>query len=319
MRATATTADTASVRRLDSWRDVLRDVFIELECEQLGAGAFSGSILAQGLGPLVVSEVTATPHRVVRSQQAVARGQEDHFYVGAPLTPGVRIEQGRRAADLLPGDLALYDTARPYTLSLTGLSRIAVWKIPRPFLLMRAPGIEACTAVRVSGASGLGATVSEYLTLAARRAPELTAQESAALAVSLGDLLAAALAARAPDDPSAVADAHFERAKAYIEENLARPTLRPADVAAAVGYSTRQLSRLFAIEGTTIARYVLHRRLAVCARELTRPQAAHKTITQIAFDTGFTGGAHFSRAFRRHFGVAPRDYRADGLLPDRSL
>jgi AraC-like DNA-binding protein len=298
------------VRGLDHWREALCRSFIELECEQLGNGPFSGAVVARDVGPLVVSEVTSAPHRVTRSRQAIARGSEDHFYLGVPLTAGARLEQNEREAELRPGDLVLYDSARPYTLSLTQPLRMAVWHIPRSFLLDRSPAIESRTGFRVSGAFGVGAAVSGFLALVAGRASELSAAEAAALAASLGDLLVAALGSTVAAGTSAVGAAHLERAKSFIDTNLDRPALRPADVAAAVGYSVRQLHRLFAREGTTVARYILQRRLAVCARELARPQAAHKGVTQIAFDAGFTDGAHFSRAFRRQYGAAPRDYRA---------
>jgi AraC-like DNA-binding protein len=54
---------------------------------------------------------------------------------------------------------------------------------------------------------------------------------------------------------------------------------------------------------------VLEQRLARSARELSRAQSAHLTVTQIAFASGFADAAHFSRAFRRRYGVSPRDYR----------
>jgi len=33
------------------------------------------------------------------------------------------------------------------------------------------------------------------------------------------------------------------------------------------------------------------------------------SITQIALDCGFADGAHFSRDFRAHFGLSPRQYQ----------
>jgi len=35
-----------------------------------------------------------------------------------------------------------------------------------------------------------------------------------------------------------------------------------------------------------------------------------KTITEIAFFWGFSDSAHFSRSFRRRFGISPRIFRA---------
>jgi AraC-like DNA-binding protein len=36
----------------------------------------------------------------------------------------------------------------------------------------------------------------------------------------------------------------------------------------------------------------------------------NKTITEIAFSWGFSDSAHFSRSFRKQFGICPRVFRA---------
>ena len=47
---------------------------------------------------------------------------------------------------------------------------------------------------------------------------------------------------------------------------------------------------------------------------LANPAFAHRHIYDIAYDCGFTNEAHFSRVFRRAFGVSPSDARARPYL-----
>jgi transcriptional regulator GlxA family with amidase domain len=69
--------------------------------------------------------------------------------------------------------------------------------------------------------------------------------------------------------------------------------------------------RLWAQEGSeTLGRHILRRRL-----ERARADLEHgaDTVTQVAFRWGFRSPAHFSRAYRRHFGAAPSEHRQVAL------
>lgn len=63
-----------------------------------------------------------------------------------------------------------------------------------------------------------------------------------------------------------------------------------------------------------ISEWIRHRRLARCAADLRDGSQDHLPITEIAFRWGFSDAAHFSRAFKQQFGVAPRDYRGARVL-----
>jgi AraC family L-rhamnose operon regulatory protein RhaS len=63
-------------------------------------------------------------------------------------------------------------------------------------------------------------------------------------------------------------------------------------------------------ENVTPSDYIRMVRLEECARSLIENCATGKSITNIAFDSGFNSSSYFSTQFRRHFGVSPRSYRA---------
>lgn len=93
----------------------------------------------------------------------------------------------------------------------------------------------------------------------------------------------------------------------YVRRNLGEP-LRLADIAAAVGYSERQLERLFRQAlGMTVRRFVIHSRVHTAARELARTD---RSATAIGMAVGFCDPSAFSHAFRAVTGLTPREYRA---------
>ena len=120
--------------------------------------------------------------------------------------------------------------------------------------------------------------------------------------IDLGRGLISRLAGQAQAHPP---DWRVRKMIGWAAENLeGRASL--ADVAPVVGLSSGRLSHLFAEQtGLPFRTYLLWLRLT---RAVSR-MAAGVAITQAAHDAGFADSAHFSRTFRRMFGVAPTNLR----------
>jgi AraC-like DNA-binding protein len=98
--------------------------------------------------------------------------------------------------------------------------------------------------------------------------------------------------------------------KADILRNLERPDLNIAKLAAAHHLSPRAVQRLFEGEGTTLSAFVLERRLQRAYRILSDDRFAGRSISSIAFESGFSELSYFNRSFRKQFGASPSDIRA---------
>jgi AraC-like DNA-binding protein len=64
------------------------------------------------------------------------------------------------------------------------------------------------------------------------------------------------------------------------------------------------------LHNTSPMRFLVRRRAELAARRLVEDRAA--SITDIAFDSGFSSSQYFASQFRRRFGCSPSDYRARG-------
>ncbi len=95
------------------------------------------------------------------------------------------------------------------------------------------------------------------------------------------------------------------------ERRLADRTLNAAVLAERVHVSRRTLEKLFAERGTTVARWLLERRLERSRSDLTSSRAADASVEVIAQRWGFADRTHFSRVFRDRFGVAPSRVRLE--------
>ncbi|WP_448639214.1 helix-turn-helix domain-containing protein [Geodermatophilus sp. URMC 63] len=100
----------------------------------------------------------------------------------------------------------------------------------------------------------------------------------------------------------------LRRIHGWVAGHLGDPGLDPAAVARAHHLSTRHLHRLFARQGTTVARHIRRERLERCRRELADPRGT-APVFAIARRWGFPDAAGLSRAFRQAYGTSPSEYR----------
>lgn len=310
--AVFSTEAVAPRERFAFWRDAVCDVFVQLECERIDRGPFAGAITTRPFGAVRLSEVAARPQHVVRSRRQIARAREDDLLVSVQLDGRGVVSQDGRTAPLSVGDFALYDSARPYTLHFDGAFRQLVLQFPRARLSERLGRPEPFTGIAVAGAEPVGALAANFFAALGRDGARIPGAAAERLAGTALDLLATALAgARGTvahsDARRGAAVAH---AKMLALARLGDASLEPADIAGALGLATRSLHRLFEAEGTSFMRWVLEQRLAACARDLSDPTRLGRSVSDIALGHGFADLAHFSRAFRRRYGTAPRDYRA---------
>jgi AraC-like DNA-binding protein len=107
-----------------------------------------------------------------------------------------------------------------------------------------------------------------------------------------------------------VSAARLRTIKADIATNLGDCELNVNNVAARHGVTPRYVQKLFASEGATFSEYVLSRRLAAAHRQLGDPRLAHRSISSIAFDLGFSDLSYFNRTFRRRHEATPTEVRS---------
>jgi AraC-like DNA-binding protein len=72
---------------------------------------------------------------------------------------------------------------------------------------------------------------------------------------------------------------------------------------------------VFAARGLSVHRVIWDRRLERAEWTLGDPAQNHRRVLDVALELGFSGDAHFSRRFRRKFGLSPSSYRRRAATP----
>ena len=274
---------------------------------------FEASVTGRDVGGVRVWWVTGSPMSAKRGNRHIRAAAVGDYLVAVHITGLARASQDGREVDLGPGDFALFDSARPYSIAFRAQDRFAhlIYQIPRASLDARRQAGKA-TALRVPAASAPGRLVFPYLrTLAAPGWPQAGAAPGEAFTDIALDLVADALRAVAGyhDGPPPRGAARIRELKTYALAHLGDPGLSPGSIARASYISVRQLHRLFARDGLSFVAWVREQRLRRCRDDLADPSLRHLAISAIAERWGYRSQAHFTRAFSARFGVTPREFR----------
>jgi len=289
---------------------------------------FHGSIERRTLAGLDLTRFASTPVSFAKFPM-VAGDSEDRGCIIITQLEGLRQYcQSGAMALLTAGDTTLIDTGRPWTSDCSGDCARLYLRIPRWLVQERVQASFLPVLPRISGKSGLGATLFSLATSLYEQAEEMNPHDGLVAVEAYLDILAGCIAR--PESAATKLDRCAQlrpRVENFIETHLQDPSLCPATIAAFAGISVRHVHRLFAAKGCTVAEWIRERRLERCRTDLSDPHLRERKITDIAFGWGFSDSAHFSHCFKQEFGVSPREFRSNvntwkphqTLLPPRAL
>jgi AraC-like DNA-binding protein len=319
-RSVFSTAGLPAARRVERWESHNATALIGLDVH--ADGPLEATEVNVQLPEVRLARVRGSAHSVERTRGVIDRSPADSVAVYLTLRGEAWFTGTDGTRELRPGDAIACATDRPFTRGFTrGLEELVV-TVPCAALRARAgvplAGKPTITSFRAKGAAGAPsraalAQTRQYARALARltgraTGPTATPPPDEGTVVDLVALLTAGGSA-------APATAHRAAARCYIEEHLTDPALGAEQIAAAIGISERQLSRVFAADDTSVPRYVLARRLRL-ARSLLVPDkpalgepVPGETVADVAARCGFSSAAYFSHAFRQHFGVRASELR----------
>lgn len=298
----------------DEWVEVASNRFVPLSLSTVDRDGFSGSMRTRYVDGACVTDIAASPHSVRRLAESITDDDQHHLKLSLQIDGSGLVTQDGRCAQLRPGDAAIYDTARPYTLEYDGPMRSLVMLFPHSMLGLSASLMPTMTAVRLRGDQGIGRVICPFMQHIADDLEQLEGVNGARIVRSAFDLITALLS----DELQARTTRGSHQITAhtiaqYVDAHLDDPELTTDRVARAHFISSRQLQYLMSEEGTTLSAYIRERRLERCRVDLEDPSRAGMAIIDIASGWGFSDPSHFSRLFRAAYGLTPRAYRQQAL------
>jgi AraC-like DNA-binding protein len=306
-------------RQVQCWTDALTDLCGHFDVDPMEASSFEAQVNYTTVSRLKLCQIEASQHRIAHT---VARARlSEHPYIKILFqTHGISyFEQNGRHIEIAPGDCLAYDVSCPHTIISPAHTRHEVVIVPKDLLLERGFRLAKMSACKLSARTGTGRIAHEFVHAAFDEAAKLSPYNAVGVADSLIDLLLLPLREADTMFDRGGAEATYIRAQFFIREHLRDPDLSIDRISAALGCTKRYLHMLFSDRGMTVSDYIWRARLQNCRHELETQ--AGKTITDVAFSWGFSSSSHFSRVFRKYFGIVPSSiHKAQhaGLSPDVS-
>jgi AraC-like DNA-binding protein len=297
-----TTSDKKPSERLEYWQEVVCKKYVSASAAtDLENECFSGSLLSRELGPLVVAELTAPLHFWSRKPSHVRKDGQEVFIVSLIRRGGGELSQLGRTVRLSEGDLAIYDSGAPFDYALHASTQLI--KVPKPLLESKLANARDFVGAKIERGNPLSAILGDLIStsLTIELSDDVGSVAAKRLSNAIVDLLVSVYDLKRESAPPPIRP--LENVMRYVRANLDRDDLTPESLAAAGAVSVRTLNRLFGGMGTTPMRWVWSQRLEASRTSLAQGQV--NSVTEAAFAHGFGELAHFSRRFKKAFGVAP--------------
>ena len=294
--------------RFDAWQAMLNSSHLCWSLHNRSKPEYSARLEIGRLAGLQVVRSVCDPCRGARRTREIALDGAAYYGLLLVCQGQEEVECRGRNSLLGPGCFLLWDSTAPTSFSLHSAIHKITMFVTQDRLRDTLPQVDSLVGKAHDWQRGFGAVAASHLSALASQIAYIDQRQAHPMAENTLELIAASLDS-GPSPLSGPAQADLlVRIKDYIEENLADPDLGPQGLASSFGISVRYLHLLFKDENLSVSRWILNRRLERCRRELILA-GQRRNVTEVAFRWGFNDSAHFSRAFKKRYGVSPRVYR----------
>lgn len=305
--------------RLEFWKSGGTSLFGPLQLEQEDRDHFEASFSHTRLGDLIFCRLAAGVAHCAARTKAMALN-DDRPYLKAVLQTKGRsvIAQGNVRTALRSGQWTVYDAGGPYSATASHRAEFSIILIPRSKVVGHGVDMRKLILRPLSAREGFGKLIWTFLDMVMDQIPTVQKHRSFDVAEVIAQMLRITLfdSFETQSDVNS-RDALRERVKFCISAHLSDPGLSVSKLADLMHCSKRYIHMIFRPEGVSISEYILKARLDRCRDQLLDPSSGPRSITDIAYSWGFNNSNHFSRAFKREFGVSPRELRAELALCSR--
>src|SRR5450631_2182831 len=297
------TSGLAPKQQIQCWSDALTDLCGQFDIDPLEGSSFEGRINYTTISTLKLCQIEASQHRLAHTASRAKPGAHPFVKILFQTYGISHFEQDGRRIELMPGDCLAYDVSCPHTIVSPTLTRHEVVIVPKDLLQERGFRLAKMSPRKLSARSGTGRIAYDFVHATFDEASRLSPSSASGVADSLIDLLLLPLREADAMFDRVGPEAMYVRAQGFIREHLRDPDLSIDQISAALGCTKRYLHMVFSERGMTVSDYIWRARLQHCRHELETQ--CSKTITDVAFSWGFSSSSHFSRVFRKYFGVVP--------------
>jgi AraC-like DNA-binding protein len=247
--------------------------------------------------------------QLVRGNSEIAGDERDRYVVYMSMRGDLELAQRGKAHTCRPSNLVLVSASEPMSNTKLGDNDTIDFLMPREFVDQRlVEGRNNCMRPIEAG-DGLGHLIHHTLATFQHDAGCMSDVEFANATCLVGDLVLLALSgcSEVMTSQTSIRSANLTRIKAVVRARFADPGLTLGDIARECRLSLSYVHNLFRDDGRTLWEFLKSERLQRARQLLESPPSPDMTVTDVSLACGFANMSQFSTAFRRAFGMCPKD------------
>jgi AraC-like DNA-binding protein len=301
--------------RFDYWREVrakgLFGVTAELDAER--RPHFTGEFSLRKIDTAGLIELRASPYKVERGASDIANAPGDSLCIYQQLGAGGRFGvSGTDDFTMQQGRFATSYSDLPYRTVPIGAEgfHLRILKVPVAGILSPRRGLHDLVPKPLGDHPSLAPLLESCFADLTEVDDDADTAMTAPLVQALAQLTLIERGVVSPASHTAMQAFRVGRlslARRSIARHVSQAALSPAFVADLLGISVRHLHVLFESTGASFSQTVTAGRVELSCRLLV--EAPRRTISQIAFASGFDSLATFYRAFQAALAMSPGDFR----------
>lgn len=299
---------------VEAFRETYGRALMQLEIDPLPGHAFELDFKVWGFSGLGMASGSLTPTR--NRHIASMSDNDDVVLVYTPQGCGTLAQIGREAT-IRDGEALFVTNGLSGTFWGNVPSRLCNFRFSRSLLNALTGDIETALVKQIPKdqpvlrlLTGYASVVEDAQALATPELRRLVSTHMHDLAaLLLGPTRDAAVRAK----QRGIRAARLMAIKKDILANIVHRDLTLDWLAKRHGVSPRSIRDLFSSERTTFTDHVLGLRLTRAHRLLCDPRFSDRTISSIAFESGFGDLSYFNHMFRRRYSATPSDIRRAAL------
>ncbi len=292
-------------KRLDFWNELVGSTYDGLVVDSPNP-YFNAELMRWQMGDNTLIWPKSPGFSVQRQREGLRRSCDPKVVAHIFHSGSGRLIHRGREVPVTAGDLVVCASDEWYRLDMPGPHEVLVLEFERGVIEERVPGLDDRIAHCISGNFAATRLLHRFvLSLWNEGMLNLESHAEQSYGTIIKDMFAVSLESQreAGHEPGGL----FLRLRQTIERRFSEPDVTAAMLADELGVSMRTLQHAAAAAGTTPVACLIDKRLEHAALELRIDPRA--SITQIAFRSGFSDSAYFSRRFHERYGMSPSQYR----------
>jgi AraC-like DNA-binding protein len=294
--------------RPDYWRQIRQNLFKDnCQIKPDPDAPFQASMSLMKLGPLILSDCQGSASRTIRQ----GCGEAGSLALLIQKEGECVIHHRNHQTLLSPGSFCIFPANKQAEFEMPGAYRQFSLRFQASLLSERLTGWEQSAFSRIPCDSGAGGIFLGLVQAMQQHGDSTNSKCCIEAFQAMLGLLATVLGEKTADTvrlpATRMASYHKARIRRFVLENLANPELDISRIADAVGLSLRYVHRLFTDEPMQLMQWIWSERLERCLKALASSECTDRSVSAVAYAWGFNNASHFSRSFRKRYGVSPRD------------